>query len=351
MPLLRDKPLEQQVIPTGVLKRLSPDDIKPSQHNPRHLFDRPELEALKRSIRDKGVLVPITVYQPKGQAKFSILDGERRYRCVLELREEGFLNLDLPANVVQPPSRIAGLLYMFNIHNFRESWELMPTALGLKIVISELGEKDTRELVKLTGLSEPQIERCRKLLAFPEKFQLMSLEQDPKVRIPSNFWIEALPVLELVDEELPELSKRLGRDRITEKLVDKYRDGKIKSVIHFRRIMEGYDLSEGNKNQRDRLLRRLEEFLLKPALETRAAFDEFVVDQKRARTAINRCESFIGDLQQLKLNYTSDDMDRQSLREALRHVEEYCRSLRRALEGRDDPEVAKSKESANEKPE
>jgi ParB/RepB/Spo0J family partition protein len=351
MALVKDKSLEQQVIPTGVLRRLSPDDIKPSQHNPRHLFDQPELDALKRSIRDKGVLVPITVYQPKGQSKVSILDGERRYRCVLELRKEGFLDLDLPANVVQPPSRIAGLLYMFNIHNFRESWELMPTALGLKIVISELGDKDTRELTKLTGLSEAQVERCRKLLAFPEKFQLMSLEHDPKTRIPSNFWIEALPVLELIDKELPVISEQLGRDRITDKLVNKYRQGKIKSVIHFRRIMEAYELSDGNQTQRDRLIRRLEEFLLKPGMETRASFDEFVVDQKRARTAISRCEAFMSDLQHLKLAYTSDDLERQSLRDALRRVEEYCVSLRRTLEGRDDPEVVKNRESEEEKPE
>src|SRR5256885_3229756 len=207
-----------EIIPTGALMQLSPDDIKPSSHNPRHLFDRPELETLKKNIRDNGVLVPITVYQPKGQTKFSILDGERRYRCVVELRDEGHTldgkELSIPANVVEPPSKLAGLLYMFSIHNYREAWELMPTALGLKVVIQELHEEDTRALAKLTGLSEPQVERCKKLLRFPEKFQRMSLDPDPKARIPSNFWIEALPVLELIDKELPKLSKELGRDRL-----------------------------------------------------------------------------------------------------------------------------------------
>jgi|SRR5215472_819567 len=104
----------------GVLRRLRPEEIKPSQHNPRHLFDRDKLEELKKSIHEKGVLVPITVFQPKGQSKFSILDGERRYRCVLELNAED-RDLDIPANVVEPPTKIAGLLYMFNIHNFREA--------------------------------------------------------------------------------------------------------------------------------------------------------------------------------------------------------------------------------------
>ncbi|MGA8541512.1 MAG: ParB N-terminal domain-containing protein [Terriglobales bacterium] len=333
---LRSKHSEEVVPTPGVLKRLRPEDIKPSQHNPRHLFDRPEIEELKKSIHDKGVLVPITVYQPKGQTKFSILDGERRYRCVLELNAED-RDLDIPANVVEPPSKLAGLLYMFNIHNFREAWELMPTALGLKIVIEELGENETQSLAKLTGLSETQVERCKKLLLFPERYQQMSLDPDPKTRIPPNFWIEALPVLELAEKELPQLFAEFGRDNITDKLVEKYRNKRIKSVIHFRRIMESYDLSDDDRNLRARVLRRLEKFLLDPSLETRAAFDEFVVDQRRTKNALDVCDNFLASLQRLRLTYTTDDADRDQLRKALRHVEAYCKSLYRALEGRDEP--------------
>ncbi|MCI0617544.1 ParB N-terminal domain-containing protein, partial [bacterium] len=134
-----------QVAPSGELKRLKPEEIIPSKTNPRHLFDPLQLDDLKNSIRQHGVLVPITVYRPKGQKKYSILDGERRYRCCIDLNAEG-IYFDLPANVVAPPTKIAGLLYMFSIHNFREDWELMPTALGLRIVMEELGESDDKVL-------------------------------------------------------------------------------------------------------------------------------------------------------------------------------------------------------------
>src|SRR5438128_1533879 len=107
MPLRSKQPAEDITPTPGVLRRLRPEDIKPSQHNPRHLFDRAQLDDLKKSIHDKGVLVPITVYQPKGQTKYSILDGERRYKCVLELNAED-RDLDIPANVVEPPTKIAG---------------------------------------------------------------------------------------------------------------------------------------------------------------------------------------------------------------------------------------------------
>ncbi len=344
MPNLKPmQPVVPQLIPAGLLRHLTVDEVKPSSNNPRHLFDPDELEDLKKNIAEHGVLVPITVYQAKGQSKFSILDGERRYRCVRELAKEGRAGKDgeplkLPANVVEPPSKIAGLLYMFSIHNYREDWELMPTALSLKFVMEDLETEDNRALAKLTGLSDTQIERCKKLLKFPERFQELSLDPKPKTRIPSNFWIEALPVLDLA-METSETIKELGRDRATDKLVEKYRDKKIKSVIHFRRIMESYDISEDDPPTRAKVLRRVEEFFLKPNLETRDAFDEFVVDKKRVMSALTACEGFLTELQRFRLTYTSSDEERKSLREALKQVQAYCESLEHALEGRDDPEV------------
>ncbi len=344
MPTLRPlQPPIPQVVPAGELRHLTPEEIKPSSNNPRHLFDVDQLLELKKNIAEHGVLVPITVYQAKGQAKFSILDGERRYRCVVELKREGHKGKDraelkLPANVVEPPTKIAGLLYMFSIHNFREAWELMPTALSLKIVMEELGERDNKALSKLTGLSDPQIERCKKLLAFPERFQELSLDPDPKTRIPSNFWIEALPVLDLALETVPTIEK-LGRDRATDKLVEKYRDRRIKSVIHFRRIMESYDLSEDEPATRAKVVRRLEEFFLNPNLETREGFDQFVVEKKRVQSALGACDGFIAQLRRFKLKYTTDDEERKSLRKALRQVREYCKSLEQDLAGGDDPEA------------
>jgi ParB family transcriptional regulator, chromosome partitioning protein len=336
-------PVVPPVVPSGQLRVLTVDEIKPSTNNPRLLFDPPQLLELKKNIAEHGVLVPITVYQPRGQKLFSILDGERRYRCVVDLTKEKHVGKDgkpisIPANIVEPPSMIAGMLYMFSIHNFRAEWELMPTALSLKIVMEDLGVTDNTALNKLTGLSERQIERCKTLLAFDERFQKLSLDPDPKTRIPSNFWIEALPVIDLAVDKIPNI-KALGKNTATDKLVEKYRDNKIKSVIHFRRIMESYDLAEDNPLQEAKVIRRLEQFFLNPALETRAAFDEFVVEKKRVQTAIGACDSFIAQLKKFKLTYTTDDEERKSLRDALKQVRDYCNSLEQSLVGSDDPEV------------
>ena len=337
------KPDALQIVPAGTLRKLSPDDIKPSANNPRSLFDESPLQELKKNIAAHGVLVPITVYQAKGQTKFSILDGERRYRCVVELTKSGHLGPDgqplrLPANIVEPPTKIAGLLYMFSIHNFREGWELMPTALSLKIVMEELGETNNSALGKLTGLSEPQIERCKILIALPERFQKLSLDPDPKTRIPSNFWIESAPVLDFAVAEVEPL-RQLGRNRSVEKLVQKYRAKRIKSVIHFRRIMDAYELSADDGDFRRRVLRRVEQYFLDPGLETRAAFDEFVVESRRLQSALEECETFISRVEKLKIRYIADDDYRARLRDALKKVRRVCLSLEASLRGSDDPDI------------
>ena len=227
---------------------------------------------------------------------------------------------------------------MFSIHNFREQWELMPTALSLQIVMKELGDEDTSRLSKITGLSEPQIDRCKLLLEFPQKYQDMSLEPDRATRIPSNFWTEAYPVLNLAEETLPTIAKKIGRDGITDKLVEKYRAKRIKSVIHFRRIIEAYDVTSEDKKEQKRVVDRLAEYITNVDLETRQAFDEFVVDNRRIQGSINACKDFVSLLKRSKLEHA---LEKDELIVALKRVKEYVEKLLQKLEGSDEPAIDK----------
>ncbi|HTR25012.1 MAG TPA: ParB N-terminal domain-containing protein [Terriglobales bacterium] len=325
-----------EVIPTGTLLHLEVGDIKPSTNNPRLLFDAPKLETLKSNIRRHGVLVPITVYRPKGQSKYSILDGERRYKCVKDLLEEGVRVPPIPANVVQPPDPVSHLLYMFSIHNLRQQWELMPTALGLKVVMETLGTEDPNELSRLTSLSSPQIERCKILLSFDERFQKLSLDPDPKKRIPANFWIEAYPVINLCMEQLPEVAK-LGRDSVIEKLVERYRDGFIKSVTHFRTVMEADEIHAGDKKTHREVLDTLQRFVLNPKIQVKEAFTTFVADNRRIRAAIEACQTFVAALSKSHIEFIGDEKDRAALMQELKKVGEYVEKLIEHLEGGDAP--------------
>jgi len=333
-----------EVIPTGTLLQLRVSDIKPSTNNPRLLFDTPALETLKRNIRQHGVLVPLTVYRPKGQTKYSILDGERRYKCVKELADEGVEAPLIPANVVQPPDPVSHLLYMFSIHNFREQWELMPTALSLKLIMETLGTNDPRELNRLTGLSDAQVERCKILLSFDEKFQKMSLDPNPKNRIPANFWIEAFPVINLCLQELPQVAK-LGRNGITEKLVERYRDGFIKSVTHFRTVMEAHEIHADEPETHREVLDTLQKFVLSPKIQVKDAFTKFVADNRRIRAAIAACEAFVDSLGKSHVEFIGDEKDRAALMQELEKVNEYVGKLIEHLKGGDAPKDVVEAES------
>lgn len=323
-----------KIIPKGELVHLSVDEIKPNPNNPRRLFDPKPLAELKESIKTHGVLVPITVYKLPGQQKYAIIDGERRYRCCFELHKEG-IDVEIPANIVESPDKMASLIYMFNIHAFRENWELMPTALSLQDVMEELKVENSDDLHEITGLSISQIGKCKKILSFPKEFQQLSLDSDSSSRIPSNFWVELYPVLEAASRIIPDLYEKIGRNGITQKMVEKYRDNKIKSVIHFRRIMETIEAAEMEEDQQA-VADRLREYVLTPELETRQAFDGFIQDTKKIQKAVGTCDKFIIDLQRAKIDYAIEG--KEEIITKLMEVIEFAKGLLDILQG-DEPPV------------
>ena len=324
-----------QITREGLLVHLSIDQLQPNPNNPRQLFDPEPLKALKESIRQHGVLVPITVYRLPGQKnRYAIVDGERRFRCCSELANDGML-IRIPANVVNPPTPISSLLYMFNIHQFRQQWELMPTAIALKSIIDQLSTEDNKQLEELTGLSEQQVERCKIILTFSEKHRKMSMDTDPTKRIPSNFWVELYPVLQLTDELLPDLIKEEERDGVVDHLVDKYKQKKIRSVIHFRRILEAYEVRKEAGNVEE-LADKLREYILDPELETRSAFDRFIMDSRQSQKAMDAVDRFISEITKAKIKYEIDKKD--MLIAKLSEVLTIVQALLNQLEGEDPPE-------------
>lgn len=326
---------DKNVIPQGELIHLSVDDLRASPQNPRVLFDPEPLATLRNSIEQHGVLVPITVYRLPGQAKYSIVDGERRYRCCLELSNKGKA-VSIPANLVAPPDSISSLIYMFNIHQFRQQWELMPTALALSSVIDILGTRNENELLELTGLSERQLERCMLILSFDDQYQRMSLDEDPQKRIPSNFWVELHPVLELAEKHLPDIVVKEGRDGITDRLVEKYRKKNIRSVIHFRRILEAFDVQEDSEDGLTYVVDRLREYVLDVEYETRKAFDGFISDKRRVEKVNQAVDQFIQELKKAKIEHVSDEKG--DLIERLKSVVIMVEGLLSKLEGDDPPQ-------------
>lgn len=319
-------------VPVGSYREFSYEDLNPNPQNPRRLFDLKPLHILEQSIRQNGILVPLTVYQEKRNKKFYILDGERRWRCAqsIESDPDDPHPVPVPANIVEPPSPLANILYMFNIHNLRQPWDLMPTALSLKIVIDETNETDEHKLAEITQLSDPNVRRCKILLTFADKYQRMMLQPDPDERIKANFFIELLPVLDLYGK-LPK-NRRGGKTRgqLVDHFLGMYKANTIKSVIHFRRILEAQDHLAGTERE-DEFLSAAETLATDAAQTIRKLFDPLVAEVKSAVSAEEACRDFLAKLRKLKVTHTTKNLV--NLRRMLLRVAKYLNGLLNNLEG------------------
>lgn len=67
---------------SGEVVLISLDDISPSPYQPRIYFDEAKLDELAASIKEKGVLQPVTVRAVEGKATpYELVMGERRWRA------------------------------------------------------------------------------------------------------------------------------------------------------------------------------------------------------------------------------------------------------------------------------
>lgn len=213
---------------------ISPDKIRPNPDNPRMIFRENEMTELLESISTNGIQVPITVYEDHG---YVILDGERRWRCSKRL------NLKTIPCIAQPkPTKLENILMMFNIHNVRVQWDIMPMAYKLgeigDLLAKENKDNSPRALSAITGVRYPTVKRCLELLDLPSKYRklLMNEAQKPKGEqsITADLFIEINKAFNVVERYVPESLGQSGKTEFVEAMVEKYRSGNIGSVTAFR---------------------------------------------------------------------------------------------------------------------
>ncbi len=282
-------------------------NISPNPHNPRRLFDDEPMKILQDSIQKLGILVPLTIYQEAGPIRtattpYVLLDGERRWRCANELKLT-----QVPAIIVQQPSDIQNVLTMFHIHNVRESWQLMPTALKLQTLMRDLGVTSERDLSELTKLTIAQIRRCKILLTYPREIQNLMLAP-PSDRMKADFFIEMERLRGPARRhEFPPWHSR-GDLCCIQILLDKYERGIIRAVTEFRHLAELYRGSI-RISRVDTFMSELDHFLQTP----NAAVDDVQVPgatfEKEARELRRSASRLITQLEATVLEDVSSDED------------------------------------------
>jgi len=157
----------------GSVLFLTADEILPNPNQPRRQFDSRELESLAQSIRENGILQPLTVRRQPGGC-YELVAGERRLRaaqlagldslpCLLtEVSEERSAILALVENLqrqdlgfFEEAQAIARLMDTWHLSQEQMAKNLgkAPSTLSNKLRLLKLPE-DVRERIVLAGLTE-----------------------------------------------------------------------------------------------------------------------------------------------------------------------------------------------------
>ena len=277
------------------IKNVKTTDLEPNPHNPRTLFDPDPMKTLANSIRKVGILVPLTVYEKaRVPGKYVILDGQRRWICAqrVDLKH-------VPVNIVAEPSTFQNIVTMFQIHKLREDWELMPTALKVKVLMEEVEETNDKKLAELTGMDEAVIVRCKKLLSFDPKYQEMMLHPDPDQRWKADFFIELYVVR---NDRVVNKFEWYDRDRFTDAMIAKYSAGAIRAVTEFRVIKQ--HISNAAKSKKVTLLsKRFKEFVDNPKIKV----EHLEIEAAGVAAEVRKMRKDIGNLSRVVSEIDVDD--------------------------------------------
>ena len=149
-----------QNTPVGI--RLS--EIEPNPRQPRQDFDMLALEELAQSIRENGVITPITLR--KTGDTYQIIAGERRWRAS---RLAGLT--EIPAIVLDVDEDAAYALAL--IENLqREDLNPMEEAEGYRRLTQELGLTQ-EQAAQRVGRSRPAVANALRLLTLPKSVETL----------------------------------------------------------------------------------------------------------------------------------------------------------------------------------
>lgn len=243
------------------VRLVSPEKIVPNPQNPRIIFREDELVSLMNSISDQGILVPLTVFENKNDG-FTILDGERRWRCSLRL------GLSSVPVIVQPePEPLQNIMMMFAIHNTKRDWDPLPTAMKLGQLEEELearrGKKPTEALLAASAsMKVGEVRRLRRILNLPEDAKSLLMEELKKPRHLQVLTVDHFLETRRGTDQLAKkgaISKRQAED-LNSAIILKFKEGVERSTVAPRslpKIARAYERRDIDKSDVQRVVTEL----------------------------------------------------------------------------------------------
>lgn len=154
---------EERIRAAGRVSEIEIDLIDPNPFQPRSTFDETSLDELAASIRQFGIIQPVTVRTVK-LGRYELISGERRLRAARRAKLTR-----IPAFVREADSE--SMLEMALVENVqRESLNPVEIALGYQRLIDECGLKQEQVATKVSK-NRTTIANFLRLLRLPARVQ------------------------------------------------------------------------------------------------------------------------------------------------------------------------------------
>lgn len=170
----------------GPVSETAVDSIEPNPYQPRRLFDEVALQELAQSIREHGILQPLTV-RPLSEGRYELIAGERRLRAAklagipvvpITIRatdDKGALELALIENVQRED--IGPMECARAYRRLSEEFGLTQELIAERVGKSRTGIANTMRLLKLPRRIQEGIES--EAISEGHARALLALESEP----------------------------------------------------------------------------------------------------------------------------------------------------------------------------
>lgn len=233
--------LEDDGTLTGVTAMIEIIKVRPNRYQPRQDFDPEALAELSRSIKEKGVIQPITVRRVANG--YELVAGERRVRASIEAELK-----TIPAYILDVETD-ADMLELALIENVqRENLNPIEVALGYQRLIEECSLTQEEVAVKV-GKDRTTVTNFLRLLRLPDIVQ--DALRTKKVSMGHARAMLALGSDELQEQVLGDIVDKELSVRATENLIKDIELGKIKfgqKPVHDTGVSRSSNQSENFSN-------------------------------------------------------------------------------------------------------
>ncbi len=154
---------QQKVKSTAEIYNIPQTMIVPNPNQPRKRFDYDELENLAQSIRENGILQPITV-RKREDKKYELVSGERRLRAA---RLVGMVKI--PSIVINIDDKNSAMFSI--IENLqRQSLDFFEEAEAIEKLVGEYA-MSREEVAQKLGLAPSTVSNKLRILRLPEEMR------------------------------------------------------------------------------------------------------------------------------------------------------------------------------------